>query len=85
MKRYFLELITNNLVIVDSNTGNAEIVPEIKNVRVFRAGGEAFMTQGHEDTAGHSSVREGGSNKSGGKRKCSKCGEPGHIARHCPN
>jgi Zinc knuckle len=85
MKKYYLEPITHNLVVVDTNNGNTEVVPELKNVRVFKSDGEAYMTQGHESNELQSSVREKGTTKRGGKRKCSNCGEPGHIARKCPN
>jgi hypothetical protein len=81
MKKYYLEPITGNLVIIDSNNGNTTVCPELKNVRVFTAGGSAFMTQGHEDNELQSSVKE---KKSNG-RKCGKCHEVGHIARHCSN
>jgi len=82
MKKYFLEPITHNLIVVDTNTGNAEVIPELKNVRIFRADGEAYMSQGHEDNDMQSSVRPPKA-KGTGKRRCSKCGTPGHIARHC--
>lgn len=85
MKHYFLEPITNNLIIIDGNNGNATVCPELKNVRVFKSDGEAYMTQGLEDNELQSSVREPGTRKLGGQRKCGKCGEPGHQARHCQN
>lgn len=80
MKHYFLEPITNNLVIIDGNNGNATVCPELKNVRVFKSDGEAYMTQGHESNDLHSSAKP---SKTTGTRKCGKCKEPGHIARHC--
>ena len=58
MKKYFLEPITGNLIIVDTNNGNTTVCPELKNVRVFTTGGSAFMTQGHEDNDMQSAVKE---------------------------
>jgi hypothetical protein len=83
MKKYFLEPITGNLIIVDSNNGNTTVCPELKNVRVFTAGGSAFMTQGHEDNELQSAVTPKGKKSNG--RKCGNCGEVGHQARKCPN
>jgi hypothetical protein len=84
MKKYFIEPITGNLIIVDGNNGNTEVVPELKNVRVFGANGTAFMTQGHEENDMQSSVAPG-SVAGKAPRKCGNCGEPGHQARHCEN
>lgn len=89
MKKYFLEPISGNLIIVDSNNGNTTICPELKNVRVFNAGGAAYMTRGLEDNemqsdAGPKAERKASAKKSTQLRICGKCGGSGHNARTCP-
>ncbi len=88
MKKYFLDPVNNNLIVADADTGQVSVIEAMKNVRVFVAGGSAYMTEGHEELDEHSSAPPPGKNRTStgrGTRKCGNCGEVGHSKRTCPN
>lgn len=85
MKKYFYDRVGGNLIVVNTDGSQVSVIEQMKNVRVFVSGEEAYMTAGHEDNDMQSAVKPRREKHEGGVRTCGNCGETGHNARGCPN
>ncbi len=87
MRKYFYDPRNNNLIVTDDKSSEVVVIEALKNVRVFVAGGDAYMLEGHEENELQSAHPPKGQKRGQvqGTRKCSACGQVGHIARKCPS
>lgn len=81
--KYYYNPDTDGLIVVDMIDGKVENVVQLTDPVTYEI--EDEIEDGPEDTPEQEPAKPPKQKtETKGVRKCSKCGKPGHIARHCP-